>query len=414
MSQQSLLGDGMAGGSGLEYRVETHNGKNTEGVFSFSTLLMRQSRLLPGVRVVVNCDERGGTIRRVVRGGYKIRQRTKRAMGTVNVGAHGFGGTVPLLSDVRLYDVSEGLIKFSAGPIAAAKPQRPPIVAKPDAPRPYAKVRLLTPKLAIEYLERAVGVGHRRAGQTHVDNMALSILVDQFPLNGATLKFDIHGNLRDGQQRCLSVIKAGKSIETFVVYDLDPDVFMFIDVESKPRRLKDLITMARPEATHVSVQASITHTELAWQERTPLGWPQGGTQGHTHSKTLFDTFKFWELGADDFQEAAAIGGRINNRSQSLVVGSILGFFYYKARHYDPDAAHNFLLCLAEGHGLAKGDPILVARNRFLRAKSESVRIPRNLSLGLLIKAWTYHLAGESVRTITLPKPSRQFPDFPKA
>lgn len=335
MTQASLLDDGAAGGAGLSYRVEMHNGKAKEGVFSFTPALMEEARLTPGSRIRVSCDATGGTIRRVARGGYKIRQRSKRARATVNVSARQFGGHVPQLHDLRITGIEDGCIMFAAGPTRPARDLSPvmSLLAEEDLASASRRARVfrifglqrraqhattewfqivrdITPKMAADLLDihedavATLGKLHpiqRRRIEHAIERYARDMKKGRWGEGGSPFMWSIHGLCQNGQQRLYSCVRSGVTLRAMPIeLDHDPDAILNIDQEVGRTQLCGLQCTGRQpgaKAHHVAVAkmmegiggkqptGSCKHTLLELDERMTLHWPAihfaiGSTQGH--------------------------------------------------------------------------------------------------------------------------------------
>lgn len=104
-----------------------------------------------------------------------------------------------------------------------------------------AKVETITPKIAVELLNR--NPHNRNLRQGRVKELAEEIKNGTFALNGETVIIDWNGDICNGQHRLHGVVLANRSIETVVVRGVDPDTKSTIDTGS-PRSLADVLTMS--------------------------------------------------------------------------------------------------------------------------------------------------------------------------
>lgn len=90
-----------------------------------------------------------------------------------------------------------------------------------------AAVETVTPEQARKWLARMTG--NRLPMASHVEFLAGQITAGKWGINGQGLILTHDEILLDGQNRCLAVLKAGKSIEVLVVRGVDREQFATID-----------------------------------------------------------------------------------------------------------------------------------------------------------------------------------------
>ena len=78
---------------------------------------------------------------------------------------------------------------------------------------------LIGPAEARKYLEKNTD-NYRKPSSFNIVSYANDIQNGTWEINGETIVFDEHGNLRNGQHRLLAIIKAGKPLITLVVHKL--------------------------------------------------------------------------------------------------------------------------------------------------------------------------------------------------
>ena len=69
------------------------------------------------------------------------------------------------------------------------------------------------------------------------------MLAEKWGLTGDTVKFSDEGRLRDGQNRMMACVRAGKPFTTHVVFGIDDDLFHVMDT-GKPRGVSDVLSIA--------------------------------------------------------------------------------------------------------------------------------------------------------------------------
>jgi len=99
------------------------------------------------------------------------------------------------------------------------------------------KVLKVTPAMAKQMLES--NSNYRLISQKHVDRLAAEMSCGRWALNGQAIIFSSESKLLDGQHRLHAIIKSNTTIETAVVYGVDPLASQSYDsiwLQSKPAR----------------------------------------------------------------------------------------------------------------------------------------------------------------------------------
>ena len=99
----------------------------------------------------------------------------------------------------------------------------------------------VTPDVAEAWLTR--NHGNRRPKPPAIARYARDMAANAWTLTAQSIIFDRDGNLRNGQNRLMACVEAGKAFETMVVFGVDPASFM--DMDTGPARTYgDVITIA--------------------------------------------------------------------------------------------------------------------------------------------------------------------------
>jgi hypothetical protein len=267
----------------------------------------------------------------------------------------------------------------------------------------YERVTV-TPKLAASWLELN-SENNRVPKKSKIPAYARDMLTGRWNSDsGETIKFDVHGVLIDGQNRLQAVVLAGKTnpsvaIDFDVARGLPPEAMRVIDSGSA-RIFADALAVAGvPDRNRVG---SVVRWILNWEVRNFMG---SGRFSPTNAE-LWDRYR---ADADLFVAAAQRGADLAH--QSLGTAAIGGTAFFLFHQIDQDAANRFFDHYVSGAGLQSGSPILVLRNRMVRARIE--RVTRQERLALTIKAWNHWRAGASVNAILMPKGELTNLNFPQ-
>jgi len=88
-------------------------------------------------------------------------------------------------------------------------------------------IETITPQQAERYLYS--NNSNRPLSKVHVDGLARAMASNEWQINGEAIKFDVTGNLLDGQHRLQAIIKSGINIKTVVQRGLDVLSFDTLD-----------------------------------------------------------------------------------------------------------------------------------------------------------------------------------------
>lgn len=110
---------------------------------------------------------------------------------------------------------------------------------------------LVTPEIAATYL--AKNHNNRRLDMFHVRKLSKDIREGKWVLNGDTVRFDIDGNLIDGQHRLNAVIHSGVSIPMLVIEGIEnPNAFKTIDTNAKLRNVGQILGLMGVKNSNLS------------------------------------------------------------------------------------------------------------------------------------------------------------------
>lgn len=242
----------------------------------------------------------------------------------------------------------------------------------------------ITPKKAMEWLKR--NIHNRPLRQSHAERIAKAIELGDYKQNGDTLKFNKNGDLIDGQHRLNAVIISGRSIESYVVRDLDHDAFKYLG-DVVPRGTADVFAgMGEPNYKHLS-----TATKLAYVIRQ--GAPNDSAVTAIRSAEAVDILNQYPK----IRESVSL-------AQHLDIRFIMSLGQSAALHLlmaekDEDAANKFWKDVATGEGLKKTMPAYELRQRLIENRSSKAKIKRWAVMAMAIKAWNAVREGKSIKCL---------------
>lgn len=265
---------------------------------------------------------------------------------------------------------------------------------RPTAARLKFGVILLTPELAQEFLDRNADY-NRKQSQGHVDLLAADIASGRWALNGESIKFNVQGEMVDGQHRCLAVIKAGKAVWVAIVEGLDdPKGYATIDVGKQKRTADHLGAQGEK---HARVLETMLRYVVAYQTTC------GAAIRVYPESTKPERMEVFQRGASSFRESAEFAVL---HAKNFLGGGLVAFVHYVLKAVDAAGADEFLSSLMEGANLPDDSLILRLRERLVQDRaSKRGRLPAQEVAYLIFRAWNAWRKHEPLARLTLPKGS---------
>ncbi len=228
----------------------------------------------------------------------------------------------------------------------------------------------------------------------------IKVLQDgHWKFNGETIIFDREGHLKDGQHRLGACADTGISIDTLVVFGMEPDVFDTIG-RCKPRDLKD----------DLGLEGEMDVFVLAACLRLIYAYESG-----ERNRSLFSaandsiTLRAYLRDHPEIRKSAATAHQCNRDSGSYlpIAPRVVGACHYLFGLKDAGQRDKFFESLRSGIDLHDGDPILALRNRVFidRSQASKVALIRRYidttytQLNLVVRAWNAVRAGRKMAHI---------------
>jgi len=243
----------------------------------------------------------------------------------------------------------------------------------------------VTPTLAKEMLE--YNIGNRDVKLKKIITMVQAMKEGRWLFNGDSIRFNNNGDLIDGQNRLLSIIKAGIPQPCLVVRGLDPEAAKTIDIGSK-RQLKDWLQFLNiPNSTIIA--PALRALSPYYVEDAP--------------KRIGDSINKYEVSIesslalfDEIRESLALSAeyaKANKRGNPLTPSQTTTIFHVLTEA-SKTLGEDFMNELCKGINLEENSPTYKLR-AFLTKKKEDARCGKASSLrasyiyGLTVKAWNY-------------------------
>ncbi|MBA7700992.1 hypothetical protein ES703_109718 [subsurface metagenome] len=228
---------------------------------------------------------------------------------------------------------------------------------------------------------------------------------DEWVTNGDSIRFDVNGQLRDGQHRLRMVKQTGIPIEVIVVRDIVPEAFKTMDV-GKKRSLGDVLFIEH-ETNHAQLGYALG---FIWRYLSRKMTGKVGSY-EEHFKVLHahpgirDSVSFY----------LNLARPLSTPGWSAITTSS----HYLFSQVEATEANDFIEKYVTGLGLVEAtDPIKVLHEQVVKYASAPRRPSAAQIFALIVRAWNACKAGQSVKQkYPLPKEnlktSQKITGFPK-
>jgi hypothetical protein len=245
----------------------------------------------------------------------------------------------------------------------------------------------VTPQVAKQWLGKNAE-NNRLPKASKIPSYARDMLAGNWQTDtGETIKFDLAGNLIDGQNRLRAVIVAGVPVTFDVAYDVPQSAMQVVD-SGAARTAGDVLRIAGVSDRMRS--SAIIRWIIKWDAKVFTG--SGGMQ-----PTTTEIIGRYMAEPDKFDAAASRSTDCQNRG--LGTGSPAGVAHYLFSHLDYEQTHQFFDQYISGANLPDRSAVLALRNKIARARID--RITRAEQLALFIRAWNAFRDGKPVDRLQL-------------
>lgn len=261
------------------------------------------------------------------------------------------------------------------------------------------ELETITPVLATKFLKK--NIKNRRLSKATVAFYVSQMKAGQWQPTGDTIKFDVDGNLRDGQHRMEAVVLYGKPIDMFVARGLEKSAFTVIDT-GKSRSTGDV----------VSTLGYKNATTMAATVRMIIMFRSGRYHDERKSRLV--------KGVSNTDVVNFI--RRHNNLDELVTEmnglwwqfryiptSALTMLYFVLSERNKTKAETFFHKYATGVDLSEKSPIRHLRDRLMRDAANKTRLSYRDKLALFIYAWNAYLKNKEMEMIRLQGGHYKFP-----
>lgn len=312
----------------------------------------------------------------------------------------------PRLSPAQTAVVETMDIAFAVASAEAAPPSVPerklPTVSseKPTvAPRITGvsqSIEVVTPALAETWL--ATMGRNRHLSTTRVEAYTKFMKDGLWIYDGDPIRFNQDGELVDGQHRLWALVEANYTTQFLVVRGVSREAFATMNT-GKTRSFSDIMSVEYPEIPSIVRTGTVVQVIYRWSigRRGSTLSSSGANQAIPNAVLL----AFFEANKDTIVRVVREGGRVIGHVHGMTITTAaIGLWAFEK--IDSEDATDFFDKLMTGRGLESGSPILAYRNwiaRNMQGASTNARVPLDMGVALLIKAWNAYRDGTEVTNL---------------
>lgn len=245
------------------------------------------------------------------------------------------------------------------------------------------RVETITPEWAAKIL--AAHDPNRNLRPAHVSRLARAIKDGQWMLTHQGVAFDREGRLLDGQHRLAAVVLAGKPVLMNVTTDADPASFAAVDSGLK-RSAADVLHLAGFTGGHQLAAAARLHNQI---------------RVNPSARTLTSAYSLDNSAIPDYVAAhpallpSHSDARRCSHTRIPISNLTAALTLIRETTGDAYALASFVDRIADGAGLAPGDPRLTLREAALRSRGSGGRrgVGAVEQAAYVIKAWNAYRTG---------------------
>lgn len=253
----------------------------------------------------------------------------------------------------------------------------------------YSGIRMaietVTPDIAKEWLE--LNVINRPIKESYILKYVSDINSGRWAYNGQDIIFSDEGFLIDGQHRLHAIIRTGKTVEVGVKWGIPAERFKTID-SGGMRTAGDVLAMMHiPRYNRVAATS-----RLALRYARGMNVRASGREVMTRTEVtdFVKAYPYIEIAVTATERAS----KLMNSAFPAVI-----FLANKSRFFD-DQVEDFIVGVADGVGLQRGDPRLTLREWVFNERLRTRGVVQSSTLfSATARAWNAWARGDSVKVI---------------
>lgn len=253
-------------------------------------------------------------------------------------------------------------------------------------------VEIINPDTASAYLE--MNTSNRPLSSNHTTRLVKSAREGQWQFNGSTIVFADDGRLVDGQHRLRACVISRVPMVTLVVRGVSFKAFETLgDVKQRTKSE----TLAVCGEHNYSVLSSAI---LALEKYTK----------HPESTRVYSSVEMLKILEDNPGLRDSVNLCIKFRK--LYSPQIMAVFHYVFGRIDKCASDEFVKLLLNGGGMIAGHPIFILRERLIRDRAATTKLPEIAVAAMIIMTWNNWRKGINGKPLTFRRTATHTTAFP--
>jgi len=254
--------------------------------------------------------------------------------------------------------------------------------------RPMCQMVRISPVMAEAWREM-IPERQRPINELRVQLLSRAIIEGRWvDCAGNAIVFDRSGNLVDGQHRLLAVVRAKKSITSFVITGVVENAIFVLDHEIAVRTLGHSLKL------HGEGNYNVLAGAIKWLWRYENGIVSGPNIS-PDTQQAFDLLK----ANPGIRNSVSVGAKCSS-IYSVTLGTFCHFLFARV---DAQKSDRFFECLTNGVGLRSTDEtsgIWLFRERLLKVKTQRGMTMNQIhKIALCFKAWNFFASGVVVKNL---------------
>lgn len=248
----------------------------------------------------------------------------------------------------------------------------------------------VTPELATEWLNNKAP--NRNIRKTKLEQFAASMRAGAWKMTGEAIKFNIYGELVDGQHRLSAVQLANVSVPMTVVRGVTAEAANVLDT-GNARTAGDVLKIN--DVTGASAVVAAAAKLLVSYYEGSLTPGAKSSRAVTSDRVL----EFCQTHPDFVQMVEELQNTV--KGKLYIPGSYYHAAAYLMARADRDAMNEFTHKMANGIGMEEGSPLLTLRERMLSAKASREYHSAYTWISAILRAFNTWRRGETLARIIM-------------
>lgn len=251
----------------------------------------------------------------------------------------------------------------------------------------------VTPSIAKNWLRR--NFNNRSVSERIVRDYNTDMIQGRWKCNGEAIKFDVNGQLIDGQHRLNAIVMSNTSHDMLVVRGLDPQVFDSIDI-GRMRSTADVMEVK--QVPHFHRVASALAVVLMYDKG--IGSRVRDRIKPNQSLALLE---------DNYPDLPKAIDELGSTKPVLLGRSLFDGLYYIFRRSDKHLALEYMKAIRDGIGVESWNAWRQLRERLIRNSTSMNRLDEVHVAAIIIKGWNIARQGRDSSKLGWAPVKEEFP-----